>query len=380
MTGVVKSSLHTALICEASSRRNVVEGLAVGQVIAILRRARPRGAICPLCELKKRLKRSLKTVAAIVSPMLALLMAPYAGFATEPVASSVNERGIVGNLYLPDTVEGERLPAIIVLGGSEGGLGAGAAQDARLIALHGYVVLQVAYFDAPGLPKELGLIPLEYFKTAIDWLGSQSHVDPQRIGIEGTSVGGEVALVVASRYPEIKAVVAAVPSSVVWPGISHTSASPPSTFTLAGKPLADLPYGWNGPATSVYDLYAKGLIAVSQHPDAIIPVERINGPIMLVCGEKDMIWPSCPMAQQVTNRLQARHFRYPVNFLKYADAGHAAFGPPQLPDSDKMHKLAALGGTAEGNQAARMEDWPKAMAFMDAALNLRAVPAAPGKD
>jgi dienelactone hydrolase len=314
------------------------------------------------------MKKSLQTIVGSLLLLLAMLMAPFAGFAAEPHTSAVNERGMVATLYLPADTKGERLPAIIVLGGSEGGLGAGAAQDAGLIASHGYVVLQLAYFDAPGLPKELGLIPLEYFKTALDWLRSQPNVDPKSVGIEGTSIGGEVALVVASHYAEIKAVVAAVPSSVVWPGISHTSTSPPSTFTLAGKELADLPYGWNGPATSVYDLYAIGLRALAQHPDAIIPVERINGSIMLVCGEKDRIWPSCPMAEQVISRLKAHHFKYPVRSLKYADAGHAAFGPPEPSGSDKIQKFAALGGTAEGNQAARLEDWPKVMAFMDAAL------------
>lgn len=288
--------------------------------------------------------------------------------AGEPLKTHVEESGIVADLFVPADAKDGKLPAIIVLGGSEGGLGAGAAHDAQLIASHGYVVLQLAYFDAPGLPKELGLIPLEYFKTAIGWLRAQPNVDPSRIGLEGTSIGGEVALVVASHYPEIKAVAAAVPSSVVWPGISRTSASPPSTFTLAGRPLADLPYGWNGPSTSIYDLYAIGLSALAQHPNAVIPVERINGPIILVCGEEDKLWPSCLMIEHVAQRLRAKGFRYPVKLLKYPDAGHAAFGPPAPPGSESIAKLATLGGSGEGNQAARLDNWPKVMAFMDAAL------------
>jgi len=285
----------------------------------------------------------------------------------------VNEAGFVADLYVPADLKADRRPAVIVLGGSEGGLSAGAAHDAQLIAAHGYVVLQLAYFDAPGLPKELGLIPLEYFKNAIDWLRSRPKVDSHRIGIEGTSIGGEVALVVASHYQKIKAVVAAVPSSVVWPGISQTNRSPPSTFTLAGQPLPDLPYGRDTHFTSIYDLYAKGLLALDQHPDAIIPVEHINGPVMLVCGEQDTLWPSCPMVQQVANRLKAKGFSHPVTLLKYSDAGHAVFGPPEPDGSEKIQKLAAYGGTPEGNQAARLDDWPKVMAFMDAALKHKAI-------
>ena len=293
-------------------------------------------------------------------------LAPVDAWGQAPIKTEIRDRGFVGDLYTPAGAGGRKLPAIIELGGSEGGLGASAAHDATLLSEHGYVVLQLAYFDASGLPKELGLVPLEYFGTAIAWLRSQPNVDPDKIGIEGTSVGGEVALVVASHFANFKAVVASVPSSVVWPGISHTSASPPSTFSLDGKPLPFLPYGWNGPKTSIYDLYALGLKALDQHPDAIIPVERIGAPVMLICGESDSLWPSCPMVDQVSARLKAHAYAYPVHVLKYADAGHASFGPPAKPQD--IDKLAQLGGSGADNQAARLDDWPKMLAFMDAAL------------
>jgi dienelactone hydrolase len=285
--------------------------------------------------------------------------------AAEPTKTSVTANGLVADLYLPADAKG-RLPAIIILGGSEGGMGAPSARDGKLIAQHGYATLQVAYFDAPGLRKDLGLIPLEYFKTAIDWLRAQPGVDPDRIGIVGGSIGGEVALTVASHYPEIKVVVATMPSSVVWPGISHTSGDPPSTFTLSGQPLPDLPYG--GPFTTVYSLYAKGLLALDQHRDAIIPVERINGPVMLVCGKSDTLWPSCPMSEQVDARLKAEHFKHPVQVLEYADAGHAVFGQPLDPQNPHLANLAKEGGSVEGNQAARRDSWARAMAFLDGAL------------
>jgi len=61
----------------------------------------------------------------------------------------------VANLFAPADAKG-RLPAIVIRGGSEGGLGAASARDGKLIAQRGYRVLQLAYFDAPGLPKDLG--------------------------------------------------------------------------------------------------------------------------------------------------------------------------------------------------------------------------------
>jgi dienelactone hydrolase len=283
----------------------------------------------------------------------------------ELVTTQVTTNGLVAALYTPAGANG-RLPAIVILGGSEGGMGSATTRDGKIVAQRGYAVLQLAYFDAPGLPKDLGLVPLEYFKTAIDWLRAQPGVDADRIGIMGTSIGGEVALTVAAQYPEIKVAVAAVPSSVVWPGIVHTAGDPPSTFTLAGRPLPYLPYV--GPFTSVYNLYANGLLALDQHKDAIIPVERINGPVMLVCGKSDKLWPSCPMSEQVAARLKAEHFNHPVELLEYADGGHYVFGQPKDPNSPDFAGLAGEGGTPEGNQAARQESWTRAMAFLDSTL------------
>jgi dienelactone hydrolase len=247
----------------------------------------------------------------------------------EPVKTSVTANGLAADLYVPADAKG-RLPGIIALGGSEGGMGAATARDSKLMAQHGYAVLQVAYFDMPGLPKDLGLIPLEYFKTAIDWLRAQPGVDPDRIGIVGGSIGSEVALVVASRYREIKVAVA--------------------TFT------------------TVYNLYAKGLVSADQHRDAIIPVERINGPVMLVCGKADTLWPSCPMSEQAAARLKALHFKHPVELLEYDNAGHAVYGQPYDPSNPRISTLTEYGGTIEGNQAARKDSWARSMAFLDGVL------------
>jgi dienelactone hydrolase len=301
-----------------------------------------------------------------VVALFALMCGPaWAQTAAEPIKTHVTANGLVADLYVPAEAKG-RLPAVIVLGGSEGGLGVAAARDARLLALHGYVTLHVAYFDAPGLPKDLGLIPLEYFRTATDWLAARPDVDPKRIGLEGGSIGSEVALTVAAHDPRIKVVVATMPSGIVWPGISHTATPAGSTFTLDGKPLPYLPYGT--PFTSVYDLYAKGLAALDQHPDAVIPVERIAGPVMLVCGKADTLWPSCPMAEQVVARLKAKGFKPPVQFLEYDGAGHAVFGGSWTPDEATGAAWIKLGGTVEGNRAARQDSWPRSVAFLDRVL------------
>src|SRR5262249_5463930 len=116
----------------------------------------------------------------------------------------VHESGLVGMLYEPP--DDARHPALIVLGGSGGGLPPPAGVPGGLVS-RGYVVLALAYFGVPGLPRTLSNIPLEYFGTAIQWLSAQPTVDPMRLGVVGASRGAELALLLAVTYPVLHPVV-----------------------------------------------------------------------------------------------------------------------------------------------------------------------------
>lgn len=145
-------------------------------------------------------------------------------------------------------------------------------------------------------------------------------------------------------------------------GSSHVS-----MFSFGGQALPFLPYGLRG-GHRIHDLYEEGLDAIARYPDAVIPVERINGPVMVVCGKLDSLWPSCRMSAQIVSRLQDNGFRHAVHLLEYADAGHSVFGPPVAAESVDFAALGTLGGSPESNNAARRESWPKAVSFLDAAL------------
>jgi dienelactone hydrolase len=295
---------------------------------------------------------------ALVAALLLMTMAHAVwgqSAVPSPSKTAVTANGLVADFYQPAEIRGP-MPALIVLGGSRGGLDERTAWEATALAERGYAVLHLAYIVGPGLPTSarlptaIHLIPLEYFKTA---------VDPSRIGIVGTSIGGMAALLMAAHYPDVRVVVAAVPSSVVWStfGSSHTS-----MFSRAGQPLPYLPYGL-ARGSGVHNLFDDGLNALVRHPDAIIPVEKINGPVMVICGKLDSLWPSCRMSAQVMARLEANNFKHASQILEYADAGHSVFGPPVAPEHSTF---AALGGAA-GN-AARIDSWPKVATFIDAAL------------
>lgn len=143
----------------------------------------------------------------------------------------IRERGLVGTFFCHS--KGGPLPTIIVLGGSEGGLREG---NAALLASYGFNTLALAYFGIEDLPKELVKIPLDYIENAIGWLGDNPNVDSTKIGIFGTSKGGELALLSSSMCPSIKAVAGYVPSGVVYPGLSQ-SAPGVSSWQFKGESL-----------------------------------------------------------------------------------------------------------------------------------------------
>ena len=292
-----------------------------------------------------------------------------------PRGVRIDKDGVFANFYPADAHR--RGPAVLVLGGSEGGLVAEFNEPIRQLTAAGFNVLYLCYFGCPGKPLQLSEIPLETFDRGLAFLRAQPSVDPERLAIFGLSKGAEAALLVATRHPELKAVLAAAPSSVAWPGITLLPAS--SSWTLAGEPVPFLHYTlrsfWRGflgvfsrtPIDALFGFYSGALPTLAQHPEAAIPVERISAPILLICGEDDKLWPSCQMAIQIADRLRTVGRPAPL-IQHYKDAGHAAFGPP-VERTDRVYPLLArAGGTPEGNAAAHADSWPKAMAFLKASL------------
>ncbi|WP_433911468.1 acyl-CoA thioester hydrolase/BAAT C-terminal domain-containing protein [Sphingomonas yabuuchiae] len=276
------------------------------------------------------------------------------------VSIPVRDDGLVGTWFPPTS--GKRGPVIIVLGGSEGGE-KGAILVARALAEQGYGALSLAYFRAEGLPGTLQNVPLEYFDRALVWLARQPLTDTGRMGIYGVSIGAETALLVATRHPELKAVVVAVPSSVVWQGYDPGNyQSLESTYSLNRKGIPYLPYDTSLPFTGVYALYANSLKALAKHPDAAIPVEKIEGAVLLLSAKADTLWLSSEMSEQIMTRLDARKFSHPHRHMAFADAGHGATLPP---GSGPAHETGYnnLGGTEAGNIAARAGMWRETLAF-----------------
>jgi hypothetical protein len=245
----------------------------------------------------------------------------------------IAEAGLVGDLYLPPAA-GE-WPGVLLLGGPEGGRPDPAY--AALLATQGYVVFALAYFGVPGLPKTLTRIPIEYGLAGARWLADRLEVAGDRIGLVGMSKGAEYALLLASTEPSrFAAVVAHVPSDLVWPAPGGPAGVLVSSWTRDGK---DLPFlRWAStrgassaiPATEAY----KRAVAVAtrrQLAAARIPVERITAPILLTSGGSDGIWPSTAQAERTLAALIKAGNPHGSKHLDFPGAGHFIGSVPDLP-------------------------------------------------
>jgi dienelactone hydrolase len=277
-------------------------------------------------------------------------------------------------------------PVIIVLGGSGGGAD---HERAALYASHGYAALALAYFGAPGLPRGLVNIPLEYVGEAIRHAQSFARPRNNFIAVDGISRGGELALLVGATFSEVGAVVSIMGGGLVMGAFGDREPGddrPPVAWRFNGVAVPNLFDGnlladWSflKPGQRI-DSLVPGYLSAMRDSAAVeratIRVERIRGPVLLVTGKDDRLAPRFELAEIARRRLEAHSHPWPFQHLGYDDAGHA-IAPPYQPTTAAsfVHPVSkeelSLGGTVEGRARANEDFWPKVLAFLNAAVSAR---------
>lgn len=222
--------------------------------------------------------------------------------------------------------DGGKRPLIVGLGGGEGGNAWASArwtpQRERFLD-QGYALLALGYFGTPNSPETLDRISLDGVHAAIVEAGKDPRVDGRCVAIIGGSRGAELALLLASHYPDIDAVVAIVPGSAVFPAL--TDAMTTGGFSLHDKPLPFVPMTWGATPDLLVGNLRGAFETIMQDGAAMqraaISVEKINGPIQFVSASRDEMWPSKEMADAMMLRLKAKGFRHPVEHL-VVQGGH----------------------------------------------------------
>ncbi len=192
------------------------------------------------------------------------------------------------------------------------------------------------------------------------------------MALSAMSTGGVVALLVGSTFSDIRAVV-----SIKSSGLNSFR------FTYRGEPILRLPEmpltetvrsavldaqparckpggaeeDWscfNQSSIFLSRLALHGLGDPMKLAAGVIPVERINGPVLLLSGIGDMALPSSLLFEVVEKRLEAHQFPFPHEHVAYPGAGHR-LGMPHLPRTDDQFEYLLLGGNAKDAAAANIE-------------------------
>ncbi len=296
----------------------------------------------------------------------------------------VREGDLSGTLFTPPG-EGPH-PLIVLLNGSGGGT---PESRAALFASHGYAAFALAYFKAPGRPEYISATPLEYFEQALAWAARELQPRAGFIAVAGHSRGGELALLLASTFPErISAVIGYVPSAVIHGTLRAgrpDELRDATAWTWRGEPLRNIWHNnpdadWHAfdhpSAPDVPLRQAPAFLTVERNAEftaaARIPVERIAGPVLVISGSDDGFWPSEAYCDRIKADLVAREHPWPVEHVHNAGAGHA-IGFPFVPTTDiaKVHPVAGVaidgGGTPVANARANRRSWERVLAFLAAA-------------
>lgn len=239
--------------------------------------------------------------------------------------------GFHGELFVPkeDKYPGK---ALICFSGSDGKF-----ELTRMLAgvfrSHGLTTLAFAYVKEAGLPQKFSHIPIDLLEAA-----KRLHdMGYEKVGLWGISKGAELALTAGSLLPGlVNAVIAVAPINTVCQGftmekgIAFVSGS---SWSFHGKEIPYTSYGlekfpfnrvlWKSIRArelTMYDLY----LPLVQHPkpDAVIRVEKITGPILLISSKMDIMWPSEFAAKQIVRRLHDCDFSYSYRHLSYDYGGH----------------------------------------------------------
>ena len=291
---------------------------------------------------------------------------------------AVTEDGLVGTVFVPSG-EGP-FPTIIVMNGSGGGIN---ELRAAQYASRGIQAFALGYFRVPGRSDFISRTPIEYFETGIDYATRALNPLGGKPFVSGQSRGGELTLLLASRFPEkIAGIVAFVPGAFTFG--AQGAADPAEgwsgpTWTWQGKPLEHLWHDnsgvewqpWDGelPTYPDQDIYIDGLHDRELAKASLIPIERFTGPVACVSGLDDRAWPSSMASRMALRALERAGHQAERLHLDYEAAGHG-IAVPFLPSTniEVKHPVSGApysnGGTPLGNARASERSFEEVVAFV----------------
>ena len=238
-------------------------------------------------------------------------------------AYNYNQYGFEAILY--DTENGDDRLLIVIQGLKGLDL---PEKYAQLFSEKGYSTLAMSYYGGEEQKKTIRAIPLEQFQAAADEMKKRGY---KRIGIYGNSKGGGMALLAASVVPDISLVIAASAFGHIMQGTGKPGDD--SCMAMVSWRGEDFPYVKKGKLFSdflkrcmkeknIRLLYFFDEWDKKGTEENEIPVERINGDILLLTSTHDESVPAKRDAELLCKRLKRENFRYNYRHINSEIGSH----------------------------------------------------------
>ena len=244
------------------------------------------------------------------------------------IKTTVEADGFEGILF---PVSEKKDKVVIVVSGSNGGMSL-TKKCAEFYYKNGIAALAVAIFKTKGTQKDLDKVPIEFIESAVKWLKVQGY---EKIGIDGTSKGSEIALLSATMFRDLSCVIARVPSYFVSEGLIVCGKSKkPSGTSCWSYHGEEIPFArYNSRKFNILQIILKEkefqLLTINKEKtvteDTIIPIEKINGPILFLSSINDKVWPSYESSLYMENRLKEKSFSFPYKHIAFHNISHVMF-------------------------------------------------------
>ena len=192
--------------------------------------------------------------------------------------------------------------------------------------------------------------PLERIEKAIDWLKAHGN---QKIGIVGASTTGTLALTAASYFEDITLTIGLTPSDFIWQGFMQDKKDGckewpiegESLFSYKGEPLPYMPFCYKHPdywhvieketkrtgdMINSRKLFDDSEKAHTITEDEMIKIEKINGILLLIGAEDDVLWDTAKYIRRMKQRMKEHPHTCRLEYVIYEHGTHFVFPESML--------------------------------------------------
>ncbi|MEW6203112.1 MAG: prolyl oligopeptidase family serine peptidase [bacterium] len=235
---------------------------------------------------------------------------------------------ITGKLFVPEAAEGKRLPGVVFNHGGVSGIPQPMLLRCGELAAMEYVVMAPSYRGEDGSEGEVEVAAGEVNDAlnAMNLLRRLPYIDPDRIGMVGTSHGALITLLATTRTTNIKAAIAAygVTNAVSW-----------------YRYLVENGFDVSDPLS--VKVYGKG---PDDRPDAfrvrspVLFAEKITTPLLLLYGENDKTIPPS-QGKEMQEKLRKLKKDFEFKIIPAVGHGFLFFLDPEKHSKEEMKEADA---------------------------------------